>query len=308
MILENKRKIVSCLLLLNNLRLLCSAYYTGQIVLWDMEAKKPKKIFHDQTTGIYHIEFDERKNLLYTSGFEHEIHVYAPYNDNSCIYKLKGHNSSIKSMALNQEENELITIDIMGNMKVWDLNTSINFQTININDSVLIEQNHLKKLMEQNNFNLTKNKTTNLHLISLQNVKKILIYGEKFLIFEKTKTKNSNLCDDNLILGSLYNSLTNDIITFSNKRVKFWNIFNGMCTKIFEDPFKGSEITAFACDKRLKRFYLGDINGKIKNFNMNDGSFLTFQNIVEISLSIYMNNSDYFKKHRKVKRFPFSQE
>ena len=272
MVIENKRKIVSCLLILHNLRLLCSAYYTGKMVLWDIEAKKPKKIFHDQTTGIYNIEFDDRKNLIYTSGFDHEIHVYAPYNDDGCIYKLKGHNSSIKSMAMNQEENELITIDIMGNMKVWDLNTSTNFQTININDSVLIEQNHLKKLLEQNN--LDKNKTTNLHLISLPNVKKILIYGEKFLIFEKGKTKNSNLCDDNLILGSLYNSLSNDIITFSNNRVKFWNIFNGTCRKIFEDPLKGNEITAFTCDKRQKRFYLGEINGRIKNFNMNDGSFL----------------------------------
>ena len=274
MTIENKRKIVSCLLMLNNLRLLCSAYYTGKIVLWDIDTRKPKKIFHDQSTGVYSIEFDEKKNLIYTSGFDHEIHVYAPYYDNTCVYKLKGHNSSIKSMALNQEENELISIDIMGNMKVWDLNNSINFQTININDSVLIEQNHLKKLLEQNTFNMNKNKATNLHLISLQNVSKILIYGEKFLIFEKGKTKNSNLCDDNIILGSLYNSLTNEIITFSNKRVKFWNIFNGKCIKIFEDPLKGNEITAFTCDKNQKRFYLGEINGKIKNFNMNDGSFL----------------------------------
>ena len=274
MVIESKRKIVSCLLILSHLRLLCSAYYTGKMVLWDIETKKPKKIFHDQRTGIYNIEFDERKNLIYTSGFDHDIHVYAPYSDNACIFKLKGHNSSIKSMAMNQEENELITIDIMGNMKVWDLNSSTNFQTININDSVLIEQNHLKKLLEQNNFNVNKNKTTNLHLISMPNVSKILIYGEEFLIFEKGKTKNSNLCDDNLILGSIYNSLTNDIITFSNKRVKLWNIFNGTCRKIFEDPLKENEITAFTCDKRQKRFYLGDINGKIKNFNMNDGTFL----------------------------------
>ena len=273
MTIDNKRKIVSCLLILNNLRLVCSAYYTGKIVLWDTEARKPKKIFQDQNTGIYSIEFDEKKNLIYTSGFDHEIHVYAPYNNSSCVYKLKGHNSSIKSMALNQEQNELISIDIMGNMKVWDLNTSINFQTININDSVLIEQNHFKKLLEQNIY-MNKNKTTNLHLITLPNVNKILIYGEKFLIFEKGKTKNSELCDDNLILGSLYNSLSNDIITFSNRRVKFWNIFNGTCKKIFEDPLKGNEITAFTCDKRQKRFYLGEINGKIKNFNMNDGSYL----------------------------------
>ena len=97
--------------------------------------------------------------------------MYAPYNNNTCIYKLKGHNSSIKSMAMNEKENELITIDIMGNMKVWDLNSSTNFQTINIKDSVLIEQNHLKKLMEQNNLTSNKNRTTNLHLISLPNVR-----------------------------------------------------------------------------------------------------------------------------------------
>ena len=295
MLIENKRKIVSCLIMLNNLRLLCSTYYTGKLVLWDIDAQKPKKIFHDQRTGIYNIEFYERKNLIFTSGFDHDIHVYAPYNNNTCIYKLKGHNSSIKSMAMNEKENELITIDIMGNMKVWDLNSSTNFQTINIKDSVLIEQNHLKKLMEQNNLTSNKNRTTNLHLISLPNVNKILIYGEKFLIFEKGKTKNSTLCDDNLILGSIYNNLTNDIITFSNRRVKFWNIFNGKCKKIFEDPLKGSEITAFACDKRQKRFYLGDINGKIKNFNMSDGSFLNefHSHKSEITNIIYSSKKEF---------------
>ena len=296
MIIENKRKIVSCLLIIDSLRLLCSTYYTGQIVLWDTESKKPKKIFNDQTTGIYNIAFDEKKNIIYTSGFDHEIYAYAPYNDNFCIYKLKGHNSSIKSMALNHEQNELITIDIMGNMKVWDLNTSTNFQTININDSVLIEQNHLKKLLEQqNNYNMPIKQSTNLHLISLPNVNKILIYGEKFLIFEKGKTKNPNLCDDNVILGSLYNSLKNEIITFSNKRIKFWNIFDGTCKKILEDPLNGNEITAFTCDKRLKRFYLGEINGRIKNFNMSDGTFLKdFRpHKTEITNIIYSSKYEY---------------
>jgi hypothetical protein len=52
---EQKKKTVSCLILINNLKLLCSAYYTGQIVLWDIINKQPKKIFKDQKTLINQI-------------------------------------------------------------------------------------------------------------------------------------------------------------------------------------------------------------------------------------------------------------
>ena len=44
---ENKKKTVSCLILINHLKLLCAAYYTGQIVLWDLINKKPKRIFSE---------------------------------------------------------------------------------------------------------------------------------------------------------------------------------------------------------------------------------------------------------------------
>ena len=42
----------------------------------------------------------------------------------------------------------------------------------------------------------------------------------------------------------------------------------------FEDPLKGSEITAFICDKMEKRFYLGDNGGHVKGFNMSTGDSL----------------------------------
>ena len=267
----NKKNIVSCLLMLNKLRLLCSSYYNGKIILWDVVTGKPKKIFNEQKTGIYQFAFDPNKNYLYTCGFDHNIYVYDPYNEESSIYQLKGHNSSVKSISLNLENNELISIDINGNLKIWDTTCFLNFQTLNIYNS-LVAQGHSKKQAEQI---LNKKKImSNIHVLSLSNIKKIIVYGDKFLMYEIGKTKNPNLCDDNLILGCIYNNFQNDLITFSDKRVKLWDIFTGKMTKVFEDPMDGAEITCFTHDKEMKRFYIGDNVGKIKNYNLSTGGFL----------------------------------
>ena len=268
----NKRDTVSCLLMLNKLRLLCSSYYNGRIILWDIATKKPKKIFNEQKTGIYQFVYDPFKNYLYTCGFDHNIYVYDPYNEDSSIYQLKGHNSSVKSLSLNLENNELISIDINGNLKIWDSTIFLNFQTLNIYNSLIAEQGHSKKQAEQL---VNKKKImSNIHVLSLSNIKKIIVYGDKFLIYEKGKTKNPNLCDDNLILGCIYNNFQNDLITFSHKRVKLWDIFTGKVKIIFEDPMEGGEITTFAHDIQMKRFYIGDNFGKIKNFNLSTGGYL----------------------------------
>ena len=268
----NKRDTVSCLLMLNKLRLLCASYYNGKVILWDIVTKKPKKIFNEQKTGIYQFVYDPNKNYLYTCGFDHNIYVYDPYNEDSSVYQLKGHNSSVKSLSLNLENNELISIDINGNLKIWDTTIFMNFQTLNIYNSLIAEQGHSKKQAEQL---VNKKKImSNIHVLSLSNIKKIIVYGDKFLIYEKGKTKNPNLCDDNLILGCIYNNFQNDLITFSHKRVKLWDIFTGKVKIIFEDPMEGGEITSFAHDIQMKRFYIGDNFGKIKNFNLSTGGYL----------------------------------
>ena len=142
---EKKRESVSCLLILEGLRLLCSAYFTGQLVLWDTISKKPKKRYNDQQTGIYQVVFDTKRNYLYTCGFEHDIFVYDPYSNNKAIYKLKGHNGSVNSISLNPKINELVSIDILGTIKIWDTSKLICFQTININERILLEQNGVRK-------------------------------------------------------------------------------------------------------------------------------------------------------------------
>ncbi len=48
--------------------------------------------------------------LIFTCGFELNIYIY-DYYDDTCIYKLKGHNSSVNTISLNEYEKELISLD-----------------------------------------------------------------------------------------------------------------------------------------------------------------------------------------------------
>ena len=267
---EQKKKTVSCLILINNLKILCAAYYTGQIVLWDIITKKPKKIFSDQKTIINQVIYNPITNRIFTSGFEHEIHVYDPYNGEKAMKKLAGHNASISSISFNKETNELTSIDIQGNMKLWDTNNYYNFQSINVKEILNLENN---KIQKRNNSNDIINSSFNIEMIS--NIKQIVLYNKhNIILFEKGKMANPELCDDNIIIGCEYNNYNNNIMTISTKAIKFWNIFNGKVDKIYEDLMDGNEIAGFELDKRMKKCYLGDNTGKIKCYNLINGILL----------------------------------
>ena len=267
---ENKKKTVSCLILINHLKLLCAAYYTGQIVLWDLISTKPKKIFSDQKTIINQIIYNPHINRIFTCGFEHDIYVYDPYNEEKAIKKLLGHNSSISSIGFNKETNELVSIDIQGNMKIWDANNFYNFQSVNIKEILNLEDNKQQKRYKRNNI-----LGSNFNIEIISNNKQIILYGKhNIILFEKGKMVNPDLCDDNIIIGCEYNQYNNNIITISTKTIKFWNVFNGKVDKIYENLMDGNEIAIFELDKNYKKCYLGDNYGKVKCYNLINGLLL----------------------------------
>ena len=115
---KKKRNSVSCTLLLGKLQLLAASYYNGNIILWDTLLKEFRKFYFDQETGVYSMTYDSQKNYLITAGFNHDIYIYDPYIDNNSIYKLTGHNWSLSSIVSIEKESEIISLDILGNIKI----------------------------------------------------------------------------------------------------------------------------------------------------------------------------------------------
>ena len=266
---EMGRDTVSVILILEKIELLAAGYYNGNVLLWDTLLKTYRKFYTDQETGIYEITFNSNKNLLFTCGFDHSVFVYDPYIDGSAIYKLNGHLWSINSICCNDSDNEIISLDILGNIKIWDSETFYNFQTINLNDTF-----DDKRVQNDINNSKTKKISSNLKMIFLNKDKKILVYGnEKISMFEKENFLYPNICDDSIVLGSIYNELQYEIFCVCLKKIKFFSILNGKCTKVFENIIPG-EITAFDCDSNNKKIYIGDNFGKIININLFNGTLI----------------------------------
>ena len=256
---------VSCIKFIQKMQYLAAGYYSGTLILWDTVLKEHRKFYTDQKTGIYQIEYDMSKNLIFTCGFDHDIYIYDPYVDSRCVHKLRGHNYSINSISSINSGSEFISIDIYGNIKIWDMSNFYNYQSINLNETL-----NLFKI--KNNQNQVKRKiSSNQKMIYLSKVKKILTFGEKLMMFGMLSTKLSDLCDPQLVLGCFYKSLKFNFYTICLKKIKIWNIFNGKLKYVFDDflPSQNSEITAFSTDKSLKKLFIGDCFGNLLCLNLN---------------------------------------
>ena len=263
---RKKRNSVSCTLLLGKLQLLAASYYNGNIILWDTLLKEFRKFYFDQETGVYAMTYDSQKNYLITAGFNHDIYIYDPYIDNNSIYKLTGHNWSLNSIISIEKESEIISLDILGNIKIWDSLNFLNFQTINLNETIEVKKNPSDNLKN-------RKLSSNLKMLYISKIKKILVYGNKNIIFETDKAQNPNLADDQIILACFYEKITKSIISFCLRKIKMWNIFTGKLNQVYEDPMN-NEITALTIDVNMKRAFLGDNTGHIKNLNMKNGKLL----------------------------------
>lgn len=261
---------VSCIKVLGKMQMLAAGYYNGNVLLWDTMLREHRKFYTDQKTGIYQIDYDTNKNLIITCGFDHDIYIYDPYVDGRSVHKLIGHNYSINSIACINSENEFVSIDIYGNIKIWDLINYYNYQTINLNET-------LNLIKIQNNQSQIKKKiSSNQKMIYLSKVKKILTFGEKLMMFGMVRTKLTDLCDTQLVLGCFYKPSKYSFYTVCLKKIKIWNMLNGKLKSVYDRFLSNpnSEITCFCVDQAIKRIYIGDCLGNVFSLNINTGKIL----------------------------------
>lgn len=259
------RDFVTSLLIITKIQVLASSYLNGKIILWDTLLMNRRKQYKNKLeTGVYRLEYDSNKNLLFACGFDSKIMVYDPYIESE-IYELEGHMVSIANILVNEKENELISYDINGNIKIWDTKNFNCTQTLTPYEG---------QYSMSNTTNKKSNYKTKSDIVLNSKSKKILCFRKhEVKIYEVDRSLNPNLCDDQMVCSSFYDKLSKIFITVCLRKIKMWNPFNGKISRIYDDPMK-AEITALVLDPAFKRIFLGDNSGNIKCFNMKNGSFL----------------------------------
>jgi WD40 repeat protein len=247
-------KYITCLLPIPDMKLIASAGRDKKMCLWEMETLKGKSVHagpHGHTMAINSLEWYEDSRLILSAGMDHDIFIWNPIVKER-IFKLQGHTHALVGVKHLKGTNQIVSADISGMVKVWDVRTFTPIQSFNC-----------PPLNEVKAFSLA------------WPPKRIVAAGRSMKIFDYEEPTNNHLADDSPAIGVLYNPVFYTFITAHAKAIKIWDATTGA----FKTKFRGGnniamlgDITCMCLDDRKRKLFFGTSRGKLRTLNAKNGA------------------------------------
>lgn len=241
------KAIVAALLPIKKMNILVSADLHGNILIWNMPHNTQRTRLKGQNKGIYSLDWNSEHSCLFSAGLDREAYVWNPYVKKE-IFKLAGHNHSLIGVKCVPKTAQVITGDISGLFRVWDIRTFTSIQTFSIG------------VKEMNCFDVTFPD------------KKIIAGTKKLILYQYDEPQDKYLVDESYALFTFYNSLFNTFITVHAKTVKIWNGESGKLQHVLRDLMDEKDISYALLDKYQRKMYLGDSTGAVRSINIINGA------------------------------------
>jgi WD40 repeat protein len=245
---------VTDLIAVPKLEFLISCSQDRKVILWDMISTTPRRIYGNHTKGVLSLAFNQEYRLLFSAGFDHDIYVWNPYID-SVAFTIEGHNSSLVGVKVIPDSPQVISADIDGWVKIWDIRNLSCVQTFNLEE-------------KQSGFRFALS-----DFIYLQNHQRLVFGGKTLTFYDYDKNHNPYLVDDNLPLASYYTPTYHKILTPISNKVKVWNALTATPETLYA-PSAESEISYVEMDEWEKRILVGDIRGHTRVYNIKNGAMM----------------------------------
>lgn len=230
---------------------LVTAALDGKICLWDVPTHTFKKELQGHEKGVYSLDWADWTKMhqcLISAGLDHEAYVWNTYVKEK-IFALRGHNHPLLGVKWLPESPQVITADISGMVKIWDVR---NFEN---------KQSFTCTLDELNAFAIT-----------YKNTKKRIVVGSRHLsFFEYDEPKDQLLTDEKMCLRVLYNSVMLCFITLHPDSVKVWDAKTGKLISVHRELSR-AELTVCILDNRQRKLFVGDADGRIFTVNIKNGA------------------------------------
>ncbi|KAL3658142.1 hypothetical protein V7S43_016774 [Phytophthora oleae] len=239
--------IVLDLLTLPTLESLASASMDRTIRLWDVHTGKHKQQLDGHAKGVRSLTYSPEYRFLVSAGFDFDALVWNPYVD-QLILRLHGHNNSLCGVEIIPDTPQIITADVDGVFKVWDIRNFACMQTFTAE-----------------NMGYVKN------IVSITSEKRIVAAGKKLIKFDYEKLENPELTDDHPVFIALYNPTSLSFITAAGRDVKIWDARLGKLIRVYRD-LSSTDLTTLCLDFRERKFIIGDHGGNIQVFDYLNGS------------------------------------
>lgn len=182
--------------------IIATASLDSNICLWSMETLQGKMTLRDHQKQVHSLEWYPEHRVILSAGTEHDIYGWNP-TVNEKIFNLKGHNHSLVGVKWLKGTNQIISADISGLFKIWDVRTWNPVQSFNC------------PLNEINCFAVTSPP------------KRIVAGGRKLIFYDYDEPTTNHLADEQAALFVLYNPIFYTFITAHPKCIKIWDATTG---------------------------------------------------------------------------------
>lgn len=124
------RASVAAILAIPSLGALATADLSGHLALWNLKNQSLRIKMKELNKGIHSLEWNEDIGCLFSAGMDSVVYVWNPFSS-KYIYKISEHTHSLVGVKCVPLTHQLITADMTGMFKVWDVRTFNVIQTFN---------------------------------------------------------------------------------------------------------------------------------------------------------------------------------
>lgn len=262
---DQHRDVVSSLEMVPKLDMLASGSLDADIRFWDLTRGSTRKTLSGHKKGIVSLSYSDEYRFLLSGSFDHTMCIWSPFADR-LVFRLTGHNSPICSAQFLTNTPQVVSVDLDGWIKVWDIR---NFQCVDTYHSI----------SDVCSFTAAEPLHQRLFIASAQSV---LIFYLSFLLFlqivsfdqevagndynviNETEKENqpivplvqaSTFANSDII--SVYNPFHLSFATASGKDIKFWDALNGKQQR-YHKNIVDEDITALCIDDKGRKLFVGD--------------------------------------------------
>ena len=255
------------LCILKKLNYLASASLDTTISVWDSYTNDRLLHLQGHKKGILDLTYSPEYRLLVSCGFEHDALVWSPFVKN-LVYRLKGHHSALCAVKCVENSPELITADVSGVFKLWDVRKFDCVQTFSAN---------LSGTETKDNSRLCCFEYCTLRArdaMQKEDDSRIYAASKQILSFDQERVVHAATSDKTTIIQIFWVAASVSFITISDYNVIVWDALIGSKTVVNERMNGDVEITAACLDDRKRKMVVGGADGHITVYNHLNGQMM----------------------------------
>lgn len=244
---DSHSDMVTDLLYVDSLESLFSASMDRTIRIWDVHTGKFLRVLKGHYKGVRSLAYSKSYRILVSAGFDYEACVWNPFVER-LTFRLQGHAAPLCRADIADGSHQIITVDEVGIVKVWDMRKFECLQTLNTPDPIVSD------------------------LCVAESYKSFFVGGRRLFRFCYEGFRHANLADDHEVSCVLYNETFAHFVTACGPLVKIWDAKTGKILKTYRNFVSEGVISSLCLDDRERKLILGTDSGEVKVFEYLNGA------------------------------------